>query len=53
MPKGFTIEEHEKRMRELLKPKPLEIDRSSVLQNLLDKARLKTRGKPGEVEGIV
>ena len=46
----FTIEEHEKRIREILNPKPPEANRSSVLQNLLDKARLKTRGKPGEVE---
>lgn len=41
MPK-FTIEEHEKRMLELLKPKPLEGlegERPNVLQSLLDKAK--------------
>jgi len=47
MPK-FTIEEHEKRMRELLTPKPEVGNRSNVLKTLLDKAKLKR--KPGEVE---
>lgn len=32
MKKGFTIEEHQKRMREILNPKPKEVDRNSVLQ---------------------
>jgi len=48
MPK-FTIEEHQKRMRELLNPKPKEVDRGSTLQALLGKAKLKIK-KPGEVK---
>ena len=50
MPK-FTIEEHEKRMRELLVPKPLEGlegQRPNVLQAMLDKAKIKI--KPTEVK---
>ena len=42
MPEKFDIKEHEKRMREILKPKPLIGQRPDVIQKLLDKAR----GKP-------
>ena len=45
MPK-FTIEEHEKRMKELLKPKPEAGKRPDALQALLDKAKAKVKGKP-------
>lgn len=49
MPK-FTIEDHQKRMRELLTPKPQQIgQRPNVLQALLDKAKLKIK-KPVEGE---
>jgi len=44
----FTIEDHEKRMREILAPKPIVSgQRTNVLQSLLDKAGRKIK-KPGE-----
>ena len=52
MPK-FDIEEHEKRMRELLKPKPLEGQRPGTLQTILDRAKGLVPGKPGEVKETV
>ena len=51
MPK-FSIEEHEKRMRELLKPKPKEGERPKLLQHLLDRAKEKITRKPTEVEEV-
>lgn len=45
MPK-FSIEEHEKRMRELLTPKPLEPQGPNVIQDLLKKAKIKKPGEP-------
>jgi len=50
MPK-FTIEEHEKRIRELLTPKPEAGQRPKILQSLLDRAKTNIK-KPvkGELE---
>lgn len=40
MAKGFTIEEHEKRMREILNQKPKTGDqRSNLLKTMLEKAK--------------
>lgn len=50
MPK-FSIEEHEKRMRELLTQKPLEGQRPTAFRALLDKAKRKIK-KPVEVEEV-
>jgi len=53
MPQRFTIEEHEKRMRELLNPKPQEMrQRPKALQALLEKAKRKPiEGEPIEGAG--
>ena len=48
MPK-FTIEEHETRMREILKPKAPEGFKPPLLESLLAKAKLKIK-KPPEGE---
>ena len=45
MPK-FTIEDHEKRMRELLTPKPKELNARATLDKLLAKARERKLPKP-------
>jgi len=45
MPK-FSWENHEKRMREILTPKPSEAQQvGNVLQDLLNKAKIKKPGK--------
>lgn len=43
----FTIEDHEKKMRELLNRKPTEGGVPVVIQSLLDKAKNRRR-RPGE-----
>ena len=43
MAEKFDFKEHEKRMREILKPKPRVENGSKVLQNLIDKAKRKPR----------
>jgi len=52
MTKGFTIEDHEKRMRELLKPKPKEGERPAVLQRILDRSKAKVTRKSTEVKEV-
>ena len=43
MPK-FTIEDHEKKMRELLKKKPNQGGAPVVIQSLLDRAKTRRKG---------
>jgi len=49
MPK-FTIEEHQKRMRDILARRGQMGQRPKLLQGLLDRAKLKVKGKPSEGE---